>query len=202
MQIKVNYHSSICINDNIYIDPLKMDKNHNAEYIFITHAHWDHFSVEDIKKIITSESVLVCPKSMENEVRSEFKNNVFLVEPNKSYVLQDLEFETFNSYNINKNFHPKENGWVGYTLNIENKVITVIGDSDLTEELKSIKTDVLLVPIGGHYTMNLNEAAELTNLIMPRKVIPVHYGEVVGNKQMGNAFKNLINEDIECEIQI
>ncbi len=202
MKIKVNYQNSICINDDIYIDPLKVEENNNAKYIFITHAHWDHFSIEDIKKILTKDTIIICPKSMEQDVKFNFANNLFGVEPNKSYILKDIKFETFNSYNISKKYHPKENNWVGYTLNVENKRITIIGDSDLTEELKTIKTDVLLVPIGGHYTMDLYEAAELTNLIKPKKVIPTHYGEVVGNREMGKEFKCLIDKSIECELQI
>ena len=77
MKINVNYHSSICINDTIYVDPLKVKENNKANYIFITHPHYDHFSSDDIRKIITNETVIVCPKSMENEVRTEFKNKVF-----------------------------------------------------------------------------------------------------------------------------
>ena len=113
-----------------------------------------------------------------------------------------IKFKTFHSYNIDKQFHPKEHLWVGYVLNIDNKTIAIVGDSDNTPELREIKTDILLVPIGGHYTMTLQEAAELTNVINPKKVIPTHYGEIVGNKNMGKEFQTLINKNIICELQI
>lgn len=201
MKINVNYHSSICINDNIYVDPLKVYENHNAKYIFITHSHYDHFSKEDISKIITNETVIVCPKSMEKEVKNIF-NNIVLVEPNCEYKVNDVKFKTFNSYNISKPFHPKENGWVGYIIEIDKEKVTIIGDSDLTPELKQIKTDILLVPVGGHYTMGINDAVNLTNIIKPKRVIPTHYGEIVGTKDMGEEFKSKINNNVLCEVYI
>ena len=201
MKINVNYHSSICINDNIYVDPLKVYENHNAKYIFITHSHYDHFSKEDISKIITNETVIVCPKTMEKEVKNVF-NNIVLVEPNCEYKVNDVKFKTFNSYNISKPFHPKENGWVGYIIEIDKEKVTIIGDSDLTPELKQIKTDILLVPVGGHYTMGINDAVNLTNIIKPKRVIPTHYGEIVGTKDMGEEFKSKINNNVLCEVYI
>ncbi|MDE6583608.1 MAG: MBL fold metallo-hydrolase [Clostridia bacterium] len=200
MKINVNYHSSIQINDVISIDPLKIEKSFKAKYVFFTHSHWDHYSIEDTKKIVTTQTILICPKTMEDEVKKTFKNKIIAVEPNKTYQDKDLKFETFASYNIGKPFHPKDNNWVGYILKIENQRVAVVGDSDNTPDLQNIKTDILLIPIGGTYTMSAQEAAEATNIIKPKKVIPTHYGEVVGNKEMANEFKNLLSPTIECEI--
>lgn len=201
MKITINKHSSICINGNIYIDPLQLESEGHAKYIFITHSHWDHFSVEDINKLTTVQTIIICPKSMKDEMKA-FSNTVVFVEPKKAYEVEGLKFETFLSYNINKDFHKKENNWVGYNIYVEDKRVAVVGDSDSTDELKAIKTDVLLVPIGGTYTMNVKEAAELTNLIAPKKVIPTHYGEIVGDKQMGKEFQKLINKNTVCELLI
>ena len=168
----------------------------------MTHSHWDHFSLEDIKRIIKKDTTIVCPKTIEEDVKKYFDNELCLVEPNNAYSAQNIKFETFHSYNLDKPYHPKDNNWVGYTIIIDGQKITIVGDSDNTPELNQIKTDILLVPIGGEYTMNADEAAELTNNIKPKKVIPTHYGEIVGNKNLGEEFKNLINKDIICELQI
>lgn len=202
MEIKVNCHSSIQINKTIYIDPLNIDEKTKATYIFITHPHWDHFSVEDINKVLTSSTKIICPQTMQKEVEKDFNNSIIYVEPNREYIIDNLVFETFNSYNIDKQFHPKDNLWVGYNINIDGEKIAVVGDSDYTPELKQLKTDVLLIPIGGTYTMNYKQAAELTNIIKPSKVIPTHYGKIVGNKNMGQDFKKLINNDIDCDLQV
>lgn len=202
MKIEVNYHSSILINDEIYVDPLKVDGSVKVKYIFITHSHWDHFSLDDIRKVVTEKTKIICPKSMKGDVENMLKNDIIYVEPNNVYSFGDICFETFPSYNIDKPFHPKANLWVGYNINIGNSTVAVVGDSDNTPELRKIKTDILLVPVGGHYTMTVQEAAELTNTIKPKKVIPTHYGEIVGDKNMGRAFQDLINKDIICEVQL
>ncbi len=199
MKLEVNKQSSICVNDCIFFDPLDIDENKKAKYIFITHPHWDHFSVKDINKILTKETIIICPRTMEKDVVN-FDNKIVLVEPEKNYELPDLNFSTFYSYNIGKQYHPKENKWVGYSVEIENKIVVVTGDSDNTPELRKLKADILFLPIGGKFTMNVKEAIDLTNTINPKKVVPTHYGEIVGNNEMGKEFFSLLNKDIDCEI--
>lgn len=199
MDIKVNYHSSVLINDEIYVDPLKIEKTGNAKYIFITHPHWDHFSVKDIQKVVTDSTIFICPKSMQNEIK-QFSNNVILVEPDNNYNVNGLRFSAFSSYNINKQFHPKQNGWVGYNIEIEKQNVVIAGDTDDTPDLRKQKADILLLPIGGTYTMNIDDAVDVANYLKPKKVIPIHYGDVVGSPDLGKQFKKLIDKKIQCEI--
>ena len=200
MDIKVNFQSSILINNEIFIDPFRIKDRVKAKYIFITHPHFDHFSPEDIKKVMTKDTVFVCPLSMKDEYEKYFANNVLFVEPNKNYDFSDLHFSTIPAYNINKQFHRREFDWVGYILNIKDKKILITGDTDVTPELENAKVDIVLLPIGGYYTETLEEAATLINKIKPKLVIPTHYGEIVGNSNMGEKFKKLIKNDIKCKI--
>lgn len=62
--------------------------------------------------------------------------------------------------------------------------------------------DIAFVPIGGTYTMNFKEAANLVNEIKPKIVVPIHYGEVVGTKQDAEKFKSILDKKIECVIMI
>ena len=56
--VKVLYHASIVLYDNIYIDPYKIEnETHNAKYLFITHSHYDHFSIEDIEKVRNEDTI-------------------------------------------------------------------------------------------------------------------------------------------------
>lgn len=199
MQIKLNYQSSVNIDDKIYFDPVKVSKG-KAKYIFLTHPHYDHFSVEDINKIVDEDTKIICPKSMENDVAKHFNNIVISVEPDKTYQIDDLSFSTFPCFNLNKKFHLKEYGWVGYDLLYENKHVAVVGDSDDTVNLESVKADILLLPIGGTFTMTVEEAAHATNIINPEIVIPMHYGDIVGNKDDGEKFAKLLNKNIQCKI--
>ena len=200
--IEINCHSSIKINKGkiIYIDPFKIEKEeHDADIIFITHDHYDHYSPEDIEKVIKEDTIIVAPKTA--KALSKMKN-VILVEPNRTYDVKGIKIETIPSYNINKKFHPITNEWVGYIIEIDEVRYYIAGDTDITPENKQVKCDVAFIPCGGTYTMNYEEAAELTNIIKPKIVIPTHYGNIVGNKDDGLKFKELLNTKIKCEILI
>ena len=85
-------------------------------------------------------------------------------------------------------------------LNIEGKRVAVAGDGDDTEDLENIKADILLIPIGGTYTMNAQEAAKATNAIKPKIVVPIHYGDIVGSRSDAERFSQLVDKDINCKI--
>ena len=183
MKININYQNSIQLNDNIYIDPYKLDIVTPAKYIFITHSHYDHLSITDINKILTNNTIIVAPKDcieqlLELEIKKE---NIIEVEPNKEYKLDDITFKTVPAYNLNKSFHPKANNWVGYIINIDNESNYIIGDSDYIKEMNNIKCDNLFIPIGGVYTMNIDEAIEAIKVINPKVVYPTHYGPIIEN---------------------
>ncbi len=204
MQIEVFTQSAIKLsgNKNIYFDPFKIDKKFNdADYIFITHDHYDHYDENSINNIINERTTIIVPKVLESEVQ-KLTNNYLVVEPNKTYKIDDLEFTTVRAYNMQKPFHPKEANYVGYILRIDNKTYYIMGDTDALEENKNIKVDVCFIPIGGHFTMDVVEASEYINAICPKKVIPIHYGSIVGDISLGEKFKKLIDDKIEVEIHI
>ena len=200
--IEVLYHSSIRISKNkvIYIDPFKIDKNYNdADIVFITHDHFDHYSEEDIDKVINENTTIIIPEELLTKLlrKGINKNVIITVEPNEEYMVQGIEFETISAYNTNKTFHPKENGWVGYIIVIDGIRYYIAGDTDITEENKKVKCDVAFVPVGGTYTMNFKEAAQLINEIQPKIAVPIHYGSVVGTKQDATDFIKLLHPSIK-----
>ena len=206
--INVLCHSAIRLeidNKIIYIDPYSLTSNANdADLIFITHDHYDHFSIEDIKKVEKSNTIFIIPESMlENAIKSGIKENrIIKIKPNQNYKYENLKIETIPAYNVNKKFHPKENNWVGYLIEYNNVVYYIAGDTDITNENKKVKCDIAFVPIGGTYTMNYKEAAKLINEIKPKIAVPIHYGKIVGTKQDALNFEKLLNEDIKCKIMI
>lgn len=205
--IEVLCHSSIRFNKGliIYFDPFKINENyHDADIIFITHSHYDHYSEEDISKVIKDNTTIVVPKDLEDMVL-QFgfaKEHIIVVSPNEEYSVLGINFKTIPAYNTNKNFHPKSNEWVGYIVNLDQTTYYIAGDTDITEENRQVKCDVAFVPIGGTYTMTYSEAAELINEIKPQIAVPIHYGLIVGNKEDANNFANLVDKEIECKILI
>ena len=200
--IEVLYHSSIRISNNkvIYIDPFKIDKNYNdADIVFITHDHFDHYSEEDIDKVINENTTIIIPKELLTKIlrKGINKNAVITVESNKEYMVQGIKFETIPAYNTNKTFHPKENDWVGYIITLDGIRYYIAGDTDITEENRKVKCDVAFVPVGGTYTMDFKEAAQLINEIQPKIAVPIHYGSVVGTKQDATDFIKLLHPNIK-----
>ena len=200
--IEVLCHSSIRINKEkvIYIDPFRIDKNYNdADLIFITHDHYDHYSEEDIDKVKKQDTVIVAPEELLTKLlRKGFRqDNIITVEPYDVDMELGIKFEAIPAYNTNKQFHPKENGWVGYIIEIQGIKYYIAGDTDITEENRKVKCDVTFVPVGGTYTMDFKEAAMLINEIKPKIAIPTHYGSVVGTKQDATDFIKLLHPDIK-----
>ena len=206
--IDVFINNSIRIRDRIgtiYIDPYEMQEEpHDADYIFITHDHYDHFSVEDILKVVKESTILIVPEKMEGKIRgiSGKMRKFITVKPGMFYEADGLEVDTVPAYNTLKPFHVKSAGWVGYILRLDGKLVYIAGDTDVTKEAKAVKCDVALVPIGGTYTMNAKQAAGLINDIRPEVAIPVHYGSVIGSKADEEVFIQNVKEPVKVEIKL
>lgn len=201
MNIKINTHSSIQI-DDIAFDPYGItEPTLAAKYVCITHTHFDHLDIESIKNISNKNTIIVAPQDAKEPLEQNFSNKIVYVKPNEVLNFEDFTLETFSSYNINKKFHPKANNWVGYKLVKDNKTYVVAGDTDVTPELEKLANiDVLFLPIGGTYTMTATEAAKLANKVKPALVIPMHYGSVVGSKANETEFIKHLNADINYKI--
>lgn len=185
-------HASFRIEDNgkqLYIDPWKVsDTMHRADIVFITHAHYDHFSQQDIDKITKEGTVFVAPK----EVAKSLKGNVVAVVPGESYEVGGLHVQTIPAYNLSKQFHPKQNNWVGYCITLSTgQKIYHAGDTDSTPEMRKVVCDIAMLPCGGNYTMNAKEAAAAANIFLPKAVIPMHWGDIVGSKDDVEEFRKL-----------
>ena len=204
--LEVLCHNSIRIEEDkiIYIDPFKIDKPYkDADYVFCTHSHYDHFSPEDIEKVKKDNTVFIVTEDIKEKAETLYgKENVFAVEPDNIYHINGLCFKTTYAYNIDKAFHPKENKWVGYVIEMNHKKYYIAGDTDNIEEIQDIECDIALLPIGGTYTMDYQEAAILANRIKADIIIQTHYGCIVGEKDDGEKFKELIkNKEVNILIR-
>ncbi|MBR1386537.1 MAG: MBL fold metallo-hydrolase [Bacilli bacterium] len=186
----------------LYFDPFKIEnESHDADIIFITHDHFDHFDINSILKIKKDDTFIVVPSTLESDVKSYFeRDKILVVEPNNSYLVKNISFKTVRAYNINKDFHPKNKNWVGYLVSINNINYYIMGDTDDTLDARSVSADVLFIPIGGVYTMNYMEAVDFTNYVKPKVAVPIHYGDIVGNKEDAINFISNLNSEIEGKI--
>jgi len=173
----------------IYIDPWGTPEDAPAaDIIVITHAHHDHFCIEDIEMLSTGSTKLVAP----HDVAKELSGDVTPVGPGESHEVGGLTFTTVPAYNTREealDFHPQANRWVCYVLELDGRTYYHAGDTDHAPELDDIESDVAMVPIGGHFTMNAEEAAGLVRAIGPGVAVPMHYGFVVGQVSDADRFR-------------
>lgn len=206
VNISVNVQSSICIRGSktVYFDPWQIEgEPHDGDYVFITHEHYDHFSPEDIAKVIAFDGRLIVPESMGHlltGITAIPSSHMVTVRPGEKKEIARLLVEVVPAYNTGKSFHVKKSGWVGYVITLDAMCYYVAGDTDDIPEIDDIKCDAAFLPIGGTYTMDAAEAAELAMHMRPKVVIPTHYGSVVGSPVDGDFFKSLLPTDIRCEL--
>ena len=176
----------------VYIDPWGLQGDlPPADVVLITHAHGDHYSGDDIRKVKGQKTVLVAPA----DVAKELSGNVKVVRPGARVDAGGLKLETVPAYNIDParlQAHPKANNWVGYLVTLGGRTYYHAGDTDHLPELERVKTDVAFVPIGdGGYVMTVDEAAALVKAMKPKLAVPMHYGFFpgVGVEADGERFK-------------
>jgi L-ascorbate metabolism protein UlaG (beta-lactamase superfamily) len=160
-----------------------------ADLILITHAHDDHFRPEEIERLAAGGAKIAAPP----DVAAELSGDVTPVAPGESYDLAGVRFTTVPAYNTREealDFHPKANRWVGYVLDLEGRSYYHAGDTDHAPELDDVKADVAFLPIGGHFTMDAEQAAGLAKSIGPRLAAPMHYGFIVGSPSDGERFRD------------
>ncbi len=199
MKIEVLSHASVKLEDEkvIYVDPYDIKEEfHDADYIFITHDHYDHYDEKSIQKIKKDHTKIIVPTCLKD------KNHDLVVEPNHEYQIDSIVFYTIPSYNTKSSFHPKEANYVGYNLLINGVYYYIMGDTNRTSESDLVKTNICFVPIGGTYTMDVLEAVDYINSLKPKIAIPIHYGKIVGDITLGEEFKEKIDKNIEVQLMI
>jgi L-ascorbate metabolism protein UlaG (beta-lactamase superfamily) len=175
----------------VYLDPWGLTGElPEADVIFITHAHEDHFSNEDIEKIRKDGTLIVAPRDVANEL----SGNVTPVAPGDSGEAGGIKYQSVPAYNVAEErleMHPKANNWVGYILTLGDSSYYHAGDTDHAPELDDVRAEVAFLPVGGTYTMDVPEAAGLAKAISPQLAVPMHYGffEGAGTKGDGEAFR-------------
>ncbi len=206
VEVKWLGHSGFLIKNHkvIYIDPFNIKEgSEKADIILITHSHYDHCSVADMKRIIKEGTKIVLTADSQSKItRSEVPIDINIIEPNKEINFGEIKISAIPAYNIDKSFHPKEEGWVGYIVKMNNILIYHAGDTDLIPEMQKLtgynqpdKKFIALLPIGGRFTMNTEEAAEAAKLIKPALAIPMHYGGIIGSKEDAEEFVRLCKEN-------
>ncbi|MBI5390584.1 MBL fold metallo-hydrolase [Candidatus Woesearchaeota archaeon] len=189
----------------IYIDPFELPQHQEAaDFIFITHAHFDHYSPKDINPLLKKGTQIFVPEDLLEKSALQFNDPVQAVKPLDYYKDLGLIIQTVPAYNTVRDHHPAGNSWVGYILTVNGKRIYHAGDTDLIPEMKNLpefrNLDYALLPVGGTYTMDALQAAEAAKIINPQVAVPIHWGKLVGLLKDAKAFRSLCRGKVHVEI--
>jgi L-ascorbate metabolism protein UlaG (beta-lactamase superfamily) len=190
----------------VYIDPYKIKARDKADVLLISHEHFDHLSMEDVRKVATNSTSIVAAEQCATTLKNVGAKEVKIVKPGDKVSAQGIQVEAVASYNTNKinpdtkkPFHPKEDNKVGFIVTINDVRIYHAGDTDAIEEMKNVRADIALLPVSGTYVMTAEEAAEAVKMIRPKIAVPMHYGAIVGSERDAEKFRSLVKE---CEVKI
>ncbi len=196
----------------IAIDPYNISEKaaeSKVDYILVTHSHYDHCSIKDIEKLSKENTVVIIPPDAQSKVTRVEGLHMQVIEVGDVLELGNIKIETMPAYNIDKEFHPKKEFWLGYLIKINGAVIYHSGDSDKIPEMEKLTgygkhgvEFIVLLPVSGNYVMTAEEAADVASMLKPDLAIPMHYGAgVAGTVEDAERFVALCKErDIDARI--
>jgi len=182
----------------IYLDPYQIPNNEEkADIIVSSHNHHDHLDDSSIENVLKEDTLVLGPKSISKKLD---KYNSKAMKIGEILELDDISIQLVPAYTIDKSTHPKNNEWAGIIISAEGKSIYHAGDSERIPEMKHLHKDITiaLLPCGGTYTMDFEEASEAALDIKPEILVPMHNWD----KDL-NDFKDLMNKknpEIKVEI--
>lgn len=208
IKIKWLGHDSFSLAGNIKIitDPYKITKQEKADLILISHNHFDHLSIGDLKNVSADNTTIVAANECIDMLTGfAFKEKIG-ISPGEEKTIRGIKIKATPAYNLDKinpdtkkPFHPKEDNKIGFLIKLNDVTIYHTGDTDLIPAMSDLRPDIALVPVSGTYVMTAREAASAIEKIKPKIVIPMHYGTIVGSEKDAHDLKQLVKS---CEVQI
>jgi len=161
----------------IHVDPLGISEDSKADFILLTHPHYDNFSEDDIERVRTPDTVVVAPASM----KKQLADADHFMRPGDMLQLDVFDVLAVPAHNLEKKFHTPEDGWLGYVFSLGGVTYYHAGDTDFLPSMEGIRCDVAFLPCGGHYTMGVEDAARAAEACGAETLVPIHWGEPHAN---------------------
>ncbi len=159
------------------------------DYIFVTHDHGDHLGEAiDIAKATGAKIVAIFEIALYAREKG--------AEAIDGNIGGRLKIDDLFAVLVPANHSSSRGAPTGVVVGGRDIVVYHAGDTGLVSEMSLIgelyKPDIALLPIGGHYTMGIEEAAKAVELIKPKIAIPMHYNTFPPIKADPEEFKRLV----------
>jgi L-ascorbate metabolism protein UlaG (beta-lactamase superfamily) len=170
----------------LFMDPFRVPASAGpADIILISHPHSDHFDRRAVSSLRGSRTEVVVPQS---SARAGLEG----ISAGQSLRIGNIGITALPAYNLSKPFHARQKGWVGYVVEVDGLRVYHAGDTDLIPEMKGLKPDIALLPVGGLFTMNAAGAAEAAGALGAVLAIPMHFNGLFGGRDAGERFARLL----------
>jgi L-ascorbate metabolism protein UlaG (beta-lactamase superfamily) len=173
----------------IHVDPLDVEVDAQADFILLTHPHYDNFSEDGIDRVRRPDTVVVAPATM----KKQLADADHFMRPGDMLQLDALDVLAVPAHNLEKKFHTPEDGWLGYVFSIDDVTYYHAGDTDFLPSMFGIRCDVAFIPCGGHYTMGVHDAAHAAEACGASILVPIHWGEPHGTREEIEELENLFS---------
>ncbi len=162
----------------VHVDPIGVDEPSEADFVLLTHPHYDNFSEADIERVRGDHTVLIAPASM----KKQLDGADHFMRPGDMLQLEGFDVLAVPAHNVDKKFHTAEQGWLGYVFTIDGTTYYHAGDTDFLPAMFGIRCDVAFLPVDGYYTMGVEDAARAGDACGAEMIIPIHWGETHGTE--------------------
>ncbi|ELY43497.1 MBL fold metallo-hydrolase [Natronorubrum sulfidifaciens] len=167
----------------IYVDPwsdVLEGEPGDGDVVFVTHDDFDHYDPDGIEAVAGPDATIAVYEAVDTD---DLPFDVVDLPLEGETTVDGIDVQTVPAYNDPEGDHVDDDGnpfhaegeVIGLVLELSGTTVFFPSDTDVLEHHDAVSADVLVPPIGGHYTMDRHEAAALARSIEPELVLPEHY---------------------------
>jgi L-ascorbate metabolism protein UlaG (beta-lactamase superfamily) len=166
----------------VFVDPWRVPASAgSADIILVTHPHHDHYDRKAIAGLSREGTVVILPRSCASEGQEA-------IAAGETFSAAGIRVTGLPAYNQAKAFHPKGSNWLGYIVEVDGLRVYHAGDTDVIAEMRDLRPDIAILPIGGLFAMDWRAGVEAARIIKAGLAIPMHYGALLGGRNAGCRF--------------
>ncbi|MDR2935664.1 MAG: MBL fold metallo-hydrolase [Candidatus Adiutrix sp.] len=184
----------------VYFDPWEAG-GPIADIILITHDHFDHCDPPTVRALSGPKTQIVTEPAAAAKLKAEGFTHIKVMAPGDEIEIDGVNIQAVPAYNLNKDFHPRAQNYLGFIVTLDGLSVYHAGDTDCIPEMSEIKAQVALLPVSGTYVMTAEEAVQAALAISPAVAIPMHFNKIVGDDAMARTFAEALKDRLPVEIK-